>query len=154
MFSNEAQGFPIPIPPGSKVVVIMSETRFFTRLLAAAAIGLGLAAPAQAARLTPVSRDTANGLIAQCRANEDHFILRWHEKSACCTEDANLRATCVVCDQNENCQLYEEFHTFQNLFQTLRQDIQVVAPPDGAPGRSPAPGAAHPLFPGESIFGD
>ena len=132
----------------------MLGTCFFARLLALAAVGLTLAAPAQAARLTPVSRDTANGLIAQCRANEDHFILRWHEKSACCTEDANLRATCVVCDENENCQLYEEFHTFQNLFQTLRQDIEVVAPVNDNRGHSPAPGAVQPLFPGETVFGD
>ena len=109
----------------------------------AAALALAMPVPAEAAKLTPVSRDQANGLIAQCRATPGHFIMRWWNKSACCTEDANLRHTCVVCDDQENCKLYEEFRRFNALISLVNEDVQVVSPTepgDMAPGNPFATG--------------
>lgn len=113
-----------------------------------AALALALPLPAEAAKLSPVSRGQANDLIAQCRATPGHFIMRWWNKSACCTEDANLRHTCVVCDDQENCKLYEEFRRFNALINLVNEDVQVVSPVE--------PGASTPANPFASgdAFGD
>ena len=71
------------------------------------------------AKLTPISRDEANAGIAACRADSGHFILSYGDWTACCVEDADGKASCIVCTSDEQCSRYEEFKDVQELFNLL-----------------------------------
>ena len=72
------------------------------------------------AKLTPIPRDEANAGIASCKADPGHFILSYGNWTACCVEDAQGKASCIVCDADEQCSRYEEFKDVQELFHLLQ----------------------------------
>ncbi len=75
---------------------------------------------ASAAKLTPISRGKANSAIAICKSTAGHFILRHGNWTACCVEDANLKPSCTVCDNNGNCSSYEGFKSKRDVFNRMK----------------------------------
>ena len=86
------------------------------------------------AKLTPISREDANAGINACRTDPASFELKYGDWTACCTEDENLKTTCIVCDKDENCSLYTEFRDVQDLFNLLELGPALkLAPIETAP---------------------
>jgi len=90
-----------------------------TAVVAVAIASLAMGQAVSAAKLTPIGRDQANAGIAACRADPDHFVLSHGNWTACCVEDVNGKASCIVCTSDERCSSYEEFGAFQDVFNLL-----------------------------------